>query len=312
MSQERRWEITGDQVGSRLDHFLTRELTETTRSALQKQIKAEHVLVNNAPATVHRFLKEGDVVTWSDAPTKAEQAIKASYKVAAKPTLIAETDDWLVIDKPIGLLVHPSASSDEATLIDWLLEHYPKMAKVGEDPSRPGIVHRLDRDVSGLLVIAKTQQMFDFLKESFGQRSVEKHYLAFVHGELSKEQDDIKLKIGRSHKEARMAARPIKDEGKAAWTHYAVKERFVGATLVDVEILSGRTHQIRAHFHGIGHPIIGDTLYKRKETDRRIKAPRLMLQSVSLTFADLDGTPRSFALAPDPTFQVLQEEFRRS
>ena len=312
MSQVRTWVIAMEQAGMRLDHFLTEVLEGTSRSAIQKEIKKGAIQLNGASTSVHHFLKVDDTVSWNQEEKLAKSSHIQEIPTHLVPEIMAETDDWIVLNKPVGLMVHPSATSEEATLVDWLMEHYPSMSHVGEDPTRPGIVHRLDREVSGLLVVAKTQAMFEHLKHAFGQRTVKKEYLALVHGELSKDQDDIKLKIARSTKGGRMAARPVGEEGKAAWTHYRVQERFIGATLVDVEILSGRTHQIRAHFHGIGHPVIGDPLYKRRETDRRVKPPRLMLQSIALAFPDRDGTERSFTLPQDPSFTALIEEFRRS
>lgn len=301
------WTVEATDKEMRLDHFLTREMTDLTRSSIQKSIKYGKVTINNKIASVHQFLKTGNIIVWNEEAVSLRRPL--IKKEVLLPRIIKETADWLVVEKPRGLLTHPSSSSDEATLVDWFLDHVPSATKVGEDPSRPGIVHRLDRDVSGLMVIAKTQAAFDALKEAFAQRTVEKKYLAMVHGEISKEEDEIKLRIARSSSKPRMAARPPKDGGKAAWTHYRVLERFVGATLVDVEILSGRTHQIRAHFHGIGHPIMGDSIYTRKQTDRNIKPPCLLLQSVHLAFNDpTSGERQVFDLTPDPAFDVVREQ----
>lgn len=312
MSEQREWRVSAEGAGERLDQFLTANVPETSRSAIQKAIKQEEITVNGAATSVHHFLKVDDLVVWRVKESKNSRPHLNDLAPELVPTIVAETDDWIVLNKPRGLMVHPSATSKEVTLVDWLVARCPSMTRVGEDPGRPGIVHRLDREVSGLIVVAKTQAMFDHLKNAFAQRHVKKQYIALVHGVVSKDTDDIKLKIARSAKGGRMAARPVGEEGKAAWTHFDVKERFIGATLVDVDILSGRTHQIRAHFHGIGHPVIGDHLYKRKETDRRIPSSRLMLQSVALAFPDLDGTIRSFTLPMDETFSTLIEEFRRS
>jgi 23S rRNA pseudouridine1911/1915/1917 synthase len=213
-----------------------------------------------------------------------------------------------VIDKPAGLLVHPDAKTKTGTLIDWLLAHDPTIGKVGEDPVRPGIVHRLDREVSGLMVVAKSQRAYDDLKRQFAERKVEKRYLALVYGRVMKDEGDIKLRIARSTSQARMAARPAHEaEGRAAWTHYRVRERLRGATLLDLEILSGRTHQIRAHLQAIGHPVVGDALYAPKKIPPRPVASRLMLQSVSLAFDDpASGERRSYSIPPDPAFRELR------
>ncbi len=299
------WNVDAEHVDARLDVFLTEVQAGGTRSAIQKALKQGKVTVNGEKTTVHRFLKEGDVIDWPAEDLVKREAIRT--QIMPEPRIIKETADWIVIDKPCGLLTHPSSSSQEPTLVEWFLKHAPEASKVGEDPIRPGIVHRLDREVSGLLVLAKNQATFDMLKQGFAHRTVEKRYLALVHGEILEEENDIKLAIARSTSKPRMAARPKEQEGKAAWTHYKVRERYVGATLLDVEILSGRTHQIRAHFHGIGHPIIGDILYIRKQTDRNIKQPtRILLQSVHLAFTDpASGERQTFDLPADPAFAAM-------
>ena len=305
------WIITDDSVGDRLDVFLTANLLDITRSALKNSIKNGHVMVNGKKPTVHRFLKEGDRVDYVPlAEVKKNVFVPKDGGPMPKleDLIIAETADWIVIDKPTGLLVHPDAKHPTGTLVDLLMAHDSKIAKVGEDPSRPGIVHRLDREVSGLMVIAKTQQAFDSLKTQFSSRTSQKHYLAFVYGALPAEESDIKFRIARSSSKPRMASRPSgEEEGKAAWTHYIVKERFTGATLADIEILSGRTHQIRAHMLAMRCPIIGDSLYSLKNVDRNIKAPRLMLQSTSLSFKDPStGEEKHFTLEPDPAFEQVK------
>ncbi len=305
------WTIQATDTGIRLDIFLTREMPETTRSQVAKRIKNGNVTVNGKAATVHRFLKKGDAVELNDAQ-KMDGVVGATRRVAPTemtaciPTvpLIAETPDWLVLDKPPGLLVHPDAKTNNGTLVDFLIVHDPAIAKVGEDPSRPGIMHRLDKEASGLMVIAKTQDAFDSLKRQFAEHTVEKKYLALVFGEMEKEEGDIKFKIARSKTRQRMAARPEhEEEGKVAWTHYKVLRLFRNASLLELTILTGRTHQIRAHLLAINHPIIGDPLYKRRKEDRNISAPRLMLQAVHLGFRDpATGEKIEFDLSPDQAF----------
>jgi len=305
------WIVTDDSAGDRLDVFLTAKLLDLTRSAIKNGIKNGHVMVNGKKPTVHRFLKEGDRVEY----LPLEEVKKNPFvpkdggpMPKLEDLIVEETSDWIVIDKPTGLLVHPDAKHKTGTLVDLLMEHDPKIAKVGEDPSRPGIVHRLDREVSGLMVVAKTQEAYESFKTQFSSRKSQKHYLAFVYGEMPAEEGEIKFRIARSTSKPRMAARPEREEeGKAAWTHYVVRERFTGATLVDVEILSGRTHQIRAHLQAMRCPIIGDSLYALKNVDRNLKAPRLMLQSVDLSFTDPStNEPKRFTLEPDPAFAQVK------
>ena len=315
------WIITAQDAGTRLDVFLTRQMPETTRSQIAKRIKEGAVTVNKKTATVHRFLKDGDVVETTPLPppfpTEGGGVAPPAVEQEGQPTkeagwlsrdvaIIAETADWIVLNKPSGLLVHPDAKQRTGTLVDFLLAHDPKIAKVGEDPSRPGIVHRIDREASGLMVIAKTQDAFDDLKRQFAEHTIEKRYLALVYGEMEKEEGDIKFKIARSKTKQRMAARPEQEEGgKVAWTHYRVLRRFRNATLLELEILTGRTHQIRTHLLAMNHPIIGDALYKRRREDRNIQAARLMLESVHLGFRDpATGEQKEFDLPHDPEFDT--------
>ncbi|MFA6429385.1 MAG: RluA family pseudouridine synthase [Patescibacteria group bacterium] len=312
------WIISSADANTRLDMFLAAQTPGRSRAAIQKAVKTGQVVIGDKIVTPHRFLKEGDKVVWTGSEEIPVVSRKKKTNTLAKTTpapkpaplapldIVAETKDWLVINKPIGLLVHPDAKTPHGTLVDLLVAHDPKIGRVGGDPERPGIVHRLDREVSGLMVIAKTQDAFDDLQDQFAQRKIRKTYLALVHGEFFKDEGDIKLAIGRSTSKARMAAKTDTTAGKAAWTHFRVLERFVGATLVELQILSGRTHQIRAHLHGIGHPVIGDQLYTLQKTDRNVQAPRLMLQSVELAFTDpTTHEPVVFKAEPDPTFAAL-------
>lgn len=310
------WTATEQDVDTRLDVFLTAQLPDMTRSAIANRIKNGGATVNDKPASVHRFLKNGDKISFeTDKIERPKKGEKVAAKAPKLPPLkiIDETPDWIVINKPSGLLVHPDSGHASGTLVDMLVAHDPKITKIGEDPSRPGIMHRLDKEVSGLMVIAKTQDAFDNLKHQFAEHSVEKKYLALVHGEVRHDEDDVKFRIARSTSKARMAALPENEskKGKAAWTHYKVIKRFAGATLVELEILSGRTHQIRAHMHGLGHPVIGDTLYVLRRTDRSLKHPKLMLQSISLEFTDpATGVRKSYTLPPDPAFDDITETFK--
>ena len=294
-----------------------------TRSAIAKLLKAGAGTVNGNAASVHRFLKAGDEVVLdntveaglglpkgvaSHAPTPDDERRRT-----APLRIIQETDAWIVIDKPAGLLVHPDAATKTGTLADALVAHDPAIAKIGDDPSRPGIVHRLDREVSGLMVVAKTQDAYDALKRQFAEHTVDKRYLALVHGEVRKDEGDIKFRIARSTTKARMAARPeSEEEGKAAWTHYLVLRRFRGATLLELAILSGRTHQIRAHMLALGHPVMGDPLYVRRGTKVEVRGtivPRLMLQAVHLSFKDpATGEQTAFDIPADPAFDAVVKE----
>jgi 23S rRNA pseudouridine1911/1915/1917 synthase len=310
------WKIGFADAKKRLDVFLTEKLDGLSRAQAKKQVEAGAYAVNGKRVSGHHFLKEGDVVAAeATIPAPAEKksyqtpsATKSERDIKMPPLeIIKETPDWIVIKKPAGILMHPDHDHTEGTLIDAVIAHAPQVAKVGEDPGRPGIVSRLDKDVSGLVVIAKTQNAFDDLKRQFAEHSVTKEYVALVHGDITKDEGDLKFRIARSTSKARMAASAASSEGgQAAWTHYTVERRFTGATLLRLQILTGRTHQIRAHLHAFSHPVIGDVLYKLKQTKRNIAAPRVMLQSVKLAFTDLKTGDRvTFESPLDPEFDRL-------
>ena len=226
--------------------------------------------------------------------------------------IVAETPDYLVIEKPAGVLVHATQAKEEGTVVDWLLKRYPKIKKVG-DPStssgqvqRPGIVHRLDKEASGLLVIAKTQAMFEHLKKQFQERETEKEYLVLVYGKVLKDEGIIDFDIDRG-REGRMVSRPkvdkldldkVKDiqEGREALTEFWVEKRFARFTMLCVRIHTGRTHQIRVHMFAYNHPVVGDELYLNKKLIKKNeqKLGRLFLHAAKLCFMDLQGEKRCF------------------
>ncbi len=295
------WTVPAHEGRLRLDQFLASMMPEISRSQIAKQLKQGAGRINGKHASVHTFVHEGAEVLFE------QTAATVTAPVADLPplTIIEETPEVLVINKPSGLIVHPDKLVRSGTLVDLLLAHAPSIARIGEDPERPGIMHRLDKDASGLMVIAKTQEAFEILKKQFATHQVQKTYTALVYGEVAQDAGDIRFKIARSKTRGRMAARPEKDsEGKAAWTHYRVLTRYRNATLLELDIFSGRTHQIRAHLFALNHPIIGDPLYTRRIAERNIRAPRLLLEATSLTFEDpVTHETRSYTLPLDPVFR---------
>jgi 23S rRNA pseudouridine1911/1915/1917 synthase len=224
--------------------------------------------------------------------------------------ILFEDKNYLVLNKPAGLIVHADGKTEEPTLVDWLLEKYPEMKDVGEpwtSPQgqtiyRPGIVHRLDRETSGVLIIAKTQESFEDLKKQFQNREIEKTYNAFVYGKMEEEDGVIDRAIGRSNKDFRMwsAQRGARGELREAITVYKVLETgrpldeargkvaAEGYSYLEVRPKTGRTHQIRVHLKAINHPVIGDSLYAPKR-DFALGFERLALHARSLAFKNLEG-----------------------
>ncbi|MDQ5931451.1 MAG: rRNA synthase [Patescibacteria group bacterium] len=235
------------------------------------------------------------------------------------PDIIEQTDDYVVIVKPAGLLVHPADSSpDEPTLVDWLVEKFPQIKTVGDEPElRPGIVHRLDREASGLMVIALNQKTFDALKMQFQDRTIEKEYLVLVHGKMLREFGEINLPIGRMSRGGRMAAHSSNyEEGNEARTEYFVEKRFSTTTLLRVHIHTGRTHQIRVHMFSLQHPVVGDTLYPLKKFGKTKMGkafplpPRLCLHAARLVFTDKTGARKEFLAELPPDFANYLTQFK--
>ncbi len=236
------------------------------------------------------------------------------------PEIIFETKDYLVINKPAGLAVHGGGNITEPTLADFLVERYPEIKEVGDDPIRPGLVHRLDKEVSGLMVIAKKQETFECLKNQFKDRDVNKEYTALVHGKMPLDFGVVNFAIKRSKEGYKMAAVPLntvdllsrrkptdRDQGnldglfksREAITEYTVLKRFINYTLVQVKIKTGRTHQIRVHFFALGHPLLGDNLYynkKSKVQNKKVDLGRIFLFANKLSFKDLNGNKQDFSI----------------
>ena len=286
--------------GKRLDVFLSETMPELTRSQIKKMILQGMIAVNGEAPSVHRFLKEGEIVEIKEdelqivAPKK--KAIKPKLKsvgteIFAKIKIIDDTPEYLVIEKPSGLLVHPTDKEEDNTLVDWLVEKYPECKKIGEDPARAAIVHRLDKEVSGLMVIPKTQDSFENIKRQFKLRTIDKKYLALVYGRVRNDEGEIKFPIKRSSGKAGMfAALPVGAEGgKNALTIYHVKEKYKNFTLLEVEIMTGRTHQIRVHLLAMSHGIVGDSLYRNRGAKEKNTPGRIFLHAAELAFTDLQG-----------------------
>lgn len=258
--------IPADCAGLRLDAALARLFPEHSRSRLQTWIKEGRVTVDGAAADVKRKVLGGEQVCVAAARAAAEMASEAE---AIELPIVYEDDHLLVIDKPAGLVVHPGSGNWSGTMMNALLHHSPRLV----DVPRAGIVHRLDKDTSGLLVVAKTLAAQTDLVRQLQARTVKRHYLALVHG-LVEVGGSVDAPIGRHPvQRTKMAIVRHGGSGRDARTHYQPRERFANATLVECRLETGRTHQIRVHMASIGHPLVGDSVYgKRKSADARLDA----------------------------------------
>ncbi len=264
--------------GVRLDQFLTQKIPELSRSQLSASIRSGQVRVNNKLVKASYRLKTDDSISAQiepESPPGPPQPQKIEFGV------LHEDPSFIVIDKPAGLVVHPGSGNADQTLINGLLHRYSDIGAIGE-PFRPGIVHRLDKDTSGVMVVARTAKAHISLAEQFKNRRVRKRYLALVHGSLERDSGRIVAPIGR-HPVHRQKMSVSEQNGNYAASSWQRLQQFeAGFTLVDVQIETGRTHQIRVHMASIGHPVAGDRLYGPNRTNNMFS--RQMLHSWKLCF----------------------------
>ena len=250
-SPARKLTIPLEMAGLRLDQALAKLLPDESRSRLARLIEEGHVRVDGEPAAVRRKVKSGESVEVWLAPRPVDTAFRAEE--IALP-VVHEDADVVVIDKPAGLVVHPGSGNWEGTMLNALLHHVP----AARDLPRAGIVHRLDKETSGLLVVAKTESAQAALVRQLQARTVKRTYLALVRGRIDAA-GTVDAPIGRHPVQRTKMA--VVASGKPAVTHYRVRERFAAHTLLECDLETGRTHQIRVHLASIGHPLEGDPVY---------------------------------------------------
>lgn len=298
-------QVSAEFAGYRFDHFLVQLIPEASRNNLNQAIRLGLLLVDGKNKKSSYKLKVGEQISGS--LFEAEPLTLAPQNIPFD--LLYEDDSLLIVSKPPGIVVHPAVGNPDGTLVNGLLYHCQEIADVG-DTIRPGIVHRLDKDTSGIMVVAKTAQCHRLLGEAFKERTVEKKYLALVFGVLSQRSGRIVAPIARHPLQRQKMAVCEEGRGRYAASSWRVLEEYSeGCSLVQVLIETGRTHQIRVHMASLGHPVAGDSLYGRARNTRHY--PRQMLHAHSLSLVHpISGVPLSFTAPLWPDFLEIVEQLR--
>lgn len=247
------------QEKGRIDKVLSDLLKEHSRSQIQQWLKDQNITVNGEVTRSNYKVKENDEIS-----INVPEAVELDVVAEDIPIeIVYEDDDVLVINKPQGMVVHPSAGHQNGTLVNALLYHIKDLSSIN-GIIRPGIVHRIDKDTSGLLMVAKNDKAHEALAAQLKDKTSIRKYIALVHGEITHDKGEIDAPIGRSKNDRKMQA--VIEGGKPAVTHFEVLERYEGYTLVQLQLETGRTHQIRVHMKYIGFPVAGDPLYGPRKT----------------------------------------------
>lgn len=265
----------GPDSGQRLDLLVASHISDCSRSAAANLIRENKIRVNGNIQKPGYRVRIGDEIRGNFLPSEP----LASNAEPVDIDILFEDKDIIVLNKPSGMVVHPAPGHETGTLVNGLLYHCPDLEGVGER-LRPGIVHRLDKDTSGVLVVAKNAAAHHSLSQQFKSRQIHKEYIALVYGTLATDSGAVTMPIGR-HPVDRKKMSTHSRKSRTAETLWRVKERFKLATLVEINLKTGRTHQIRVHFTSINHPIVGDAVYGRKKAWKKAGVENDLLRSVS-------------------------------
>ncbi|MFA6160465.1 MAG: RluA family pseudouridine synthase [Parcubacteria group bacterium] len=298
--------ITKNNSGERTDRFLVREFFSYTRGEIIRNIKSGNVLVNEKEVKPSHALKEGDAVEINISEKKA--GIITNKDVSFE--IVFENENFVVIDKPAGVQVHPSEKNEADTLVSGLLYKFPEVGTVGDEPqNRPGIVHRLDKDTSGIMLIARNQKTFQELKDKFKNHEIQKTYWAVAHGKLESKKGiiDKSLARARNYKKQTIANAKTQTKVREALTEYEVLKEGKEYSLIELKPKTGRTHQLRIHLSSLGHPIVGDEKYKLRNIKTDESVARHLLHAKKINFS-LNGKNFEFeANLPDDFSKFMTE-----
>ncbi len=247
---------------ARCDKYIAECVEGVSRSYIKKLFEEGKILVNNAPKSASYKLKAGDIISFSLPEAEEIDALPEDIPL----DIVYEDDELLVINKPRGMVVHPAPGNSSGTLVNAVLFHCEGKLSGINGKMRPGIVHRIDKDTTGLLVVAKTNDAHQFLSDQLGDRSLSREYYALVHGNIKEDSGTVDAPIARSENDRKKMTVTYKNSREAV-TDFFVEERFGTYTLVRCKLRTGRTHQIRVHMKHIGHPIVGDKTYGVKKEE---------------------------------------------
>ena len=268
--------VNQEEQGKRLDIYVVNKSSELTRTAVQRLIEQEHILVNGRKQKASYKVLEGDIITIERVEAKSIELKAQEIPIE----IVYEDKDIIVVNKPKGMVVHPANGNPDGTLVNAIMAICKgTLSGIGGE-LRPGIVHRLDKDTSGVLIVAKNDIAHVKMSEQIKKHEVEKTYIALVKGIVKENQATINMPIGRSTKDRKKMA--VNKKGKEAITHFKVIERFpkYNCTLLEIKIETGRTHQIRVHLSEIGYPVIGDEVYSNGKNQWNIKGQCLHAKSL--------------------------------
>ena len=296
MAAERVFLVTAEETGVRLDRYLSVRMPELSRSRIQAVINAGEATLNACPAKPAERVREGDSIIWREPPPVP---CRSAAPEEIPLDILFEDDDLLVLNKPAGMVVHPGAGNTAGTLVSALLHHCGSLSRIG-GVERPGIVHRLDKETSGCLVVAKNDAAHRALAAQFAGRTVKKTYLAVVAGAPRLRTGVIDAPLARHPVHRKKMAVSQRDGRREAITEYRVLATSEGASLVECTPRTGRTHQIRVHLKHLGCPVLGDPLY-----GRRGAWGRHLLHAWKLSFAHpREGREVTFEAPPPPEFRL--------
>jgi len=299
-----RFEVTDEEAGVRLDVFLAQEHPDLTRSRVQKLIRENMVTVNGLPRRASYRLRPGDQIKLTVPDPAAPQVLPEPIPL----DIYYEDPEVIVVHKPPGMVVHPAVGNYQGTLVNALLYHCTNLSGIN-GLLRPGIVHRLDKDTAGLLMVAKTDRSHRWLAEQLKEHKVKRAYTALVYGNVQQDQGTVSAPIGR-HPVERKKMAVTSRHGKPAVTHFRVLQRYGTYTLLELHLETGRTHQIRVHMAYIGHPVVGDLKYGRARPHRGLAGQ--FLHAHTLGFLHPDGFWLEFHAPLPHSFRRVLEELAQA